>query len=294
MRGRDAAIDEDQHRPGHEVATPALALLATLAIAPPPASVGDALLARAAAYVARFELAFEHIVSDEHYEQRLSGSAYRGTQRRRTTGEMLFWWVPDASAWLTVRNVLTVDGRPIDQRDDLFHRAFSQPGDPLAHLRRMRDESARYNIGTIFRNINYPTLALQFLEPVKAKRFSFTPAGADRIDGIAATRVAYHERDAPTTVQDDKGNNLFSTGTLWIADDGTVLRTQVRIVASTAPLSMEATVEFRTDPKLGMRVPVRMTETYQQRERGRTTERIDGTAAYSNFRRFETSGRIIQ
>lgn len=269
-------------------------MFAALAIAPPAAPAGDALLARAAEYVLKFEREFEHIVSDEHYEQRLSGTSYRGTQRRRTTGEMLFWWVPDVSAWLTVRNVLTVDGRTVENSGERFHRAFSEPGNAVAHLRQMRDESARFNIGTIFRNINYPTLALQFLEPAKARRFAFNPAGADRIDGIAVTRVTYHERDAPTTVQDDAGHNMFAAGTLWIADDGAVLRTSVRIVAPTAPLSMEATVEFRTDEKLGVRVPVRMVESYQQRERGRTAERIDGTAAYSNFRRFETSGRIIQ
>jgi len=264
-----------------------------MATAPPSTPAVESVLARAAAYVQQFEREFERVVSDEHYEQRLSGTAYRGTQRRRTTGEMLFWWVSDASAWLTVRHVQTLDGHPVDGADDRFQRVFAEPGNPLAHLRRMRDESARYNIGTIFRNINYPTLALQFLEAAKAKRFSFTPAGADRIGGLAATRITFHERDAPTIVQDDQGRNMYASGTLWIADDGAVLRTLVHINAPFAPLSMEASVEFRMEPKLGIRVPVRMVETYEQRERGRVTERIESTAAYSNVRRFETSGRII-
>ena len=100
-------------------------------------------------------------------------------------------------------------------------------------------------------------------------------------------------RGRDTAVDEDQHGPGHEVGTPVLALLATLAIAPPPASASET-LSMEATVEVRTDPKLGMRVPVRMMETYQQRERGRTTERIDGTAAYSNFRRFETSGRIIQ
>jgi hypothetical protein len=253
----------------------------------------DARLARASAYVRQFEHDFEHIVSDEHYEQRLSGSKYHRSVRQTTDGEMLFWWISDAAAWLSVRNVKSVDGRPVIDAGDRFHRAFTDGGDPLNHLRRLRDESARYNIGTIFRNINYPTLALQFLESGKVSRFAFTPIGTERIDGVSTDKVAYREQQEPTIIEDERGRSMFAHGTMWIAEDGSVARTNVHIDVGFAPLSMDVTVHYKRDAKLGITVPVRMTEVYIQRDAKRVAERIECTATYVNFRRFETSGRII-
>jgi hypothetical protein len=48
------------------------------------------------------------------------------------------------------------------------------------------------------------------------------------------------------------------------------------------------------DAKLKMWVPARMRETYVDRAGTRNEERIECTATYSNFRRFETSARIVQ
>ena len=301
MRGARAGFGtahDIQRRP--EVAvTREIGLLGIVAILgapsqPPP----DPLLARAAAYVERFEHDFRLVVSDEDYRQRVTGALHRRAEQRRTRAEMLFMWVPDSEAWLTVRNVLAVDGRAIASGGDRLRQAFAEPGDPLEHLRRLRDESARYNLGTVFRNINYPTLALQFLESKKAPRFTFTSAGSARVDGLLARKFNYDERQEPTVVEDDAGRSMFASGTLWIAEDGTILRTTLHIVASAAPLSMEATVDYRWDTKLAMRVPVRMDERYVQLAVGGrrriTAEQIDGTAAYSNFRRFETAARIIQ
>ena len=43
-------------------------------------------------------------------------------------------------------------------------------------------------------------------------------------------------------------------------------------------------MEFRIDPRLGIRVPIKMTERY-----GMTGETIDAVARYSDFRRFTVS-----
>jgi hypothetical protein len=294
---RRAHVDE----PGHEVTTSSLLLLLALSAPQTSSPSVDALIARASEYVRRFEHDFEQIVSDEHYEQQASGSKYGRKVKRETDGEMLFWWVPDAAAWLSVRNVKSLDGRPVVEADaDRFRRAFTDSGDPLTHLRHLRDESARYNIGTIFRNVNYPTMALQFLEPQKVERFTFRSTGSEAIDGVRTEKIAYQEHRTPTIVQDEHGTNMFAQGTLWIAPDGTVMRTNLHIDVPFAPLSMDVTVDYHRDAKLGIQVPTRMREHYVQRDipanraRSHVTEQIDCTATYARFRRFETSGRILR
>jgi hypothetical protein len=49
-------------------------------------------------------------------------------------------------------------------------------------------------------------------------------------------------------------------------------------------------VEYAFDRKLQRMVPVRMEEQYA--ERG-GDQRVEGTAEYSNYRVFETSGRLV-
>jgi len=119
------------------------------------------LLTRAGTHIRRFEQDFELVISDEDYRQRAGGRIYLNPRERRTRSEMLFMWLPDESTWLVVRNVLTVDGRPVpDSQNRLADRLGDTSAGRATRLRRLLDEGARFNLGRIFRNINYPTLAL--------------------------------------------------------------------------------------------------------------------------------------
>lgn len=125
---------------------------------------------RGAEYVERYKNDFALVISDEAYTQRMSGPrvAHAPSRERRTRAEMLFMWLAGEQAWLTVRNVHSIDGRPVAEGDVRYNDLLRESaGDPVARLRRLRhlrDASARYNLGTIFRNMNYPSLVLQFLE----------------------------------------------------------------------------------------------------------------------------------
>ena len=63
-----------------------------------------------------------------------------------------------------------------------------------AQIVRINEESARYNIGNIYRNFNTPALALMFLEPEVQPRFKFRrvdskpPTLASRWNGGVAAR----------------------------------------------------------------------------------------------------------
>jgi hypothetical protein len=79
-------------------------------------------------------------------------------------------------------------------------------------------------------------------------------------------------------------------GTLWIEPStGRVLQTTLEIIDSSVGLRGRVSVTYTSDARLGTMVPAEMRESYV------TTagEQIDCTATYSDFRRFETAGRLI-
>ena len=219
---------------------------------------------------------------------------------------MLFAWVPERQSWLTVRNVLTVDGAAVPDSKGRLDAAFSLPEPArLGRLRLLRDEGARFNVGRIYRNFNDPTLVLQFLDAANQSRFAFTVVGAEEANGIDAWKLSFVERSTPTLLQTN-GSDLLSSGLVWVArSDGTVVRTKLTLKDASANTTADLLVDYGRNPKLGMFVPTRMAETYvQQRVANRATpgvpsrlgvatERIECVAKYSNFRRFETSGRVV-
>ena len=251
------------------------------------------LLTRAGAHVRRFEQDFELVISDEDYRQRAGGRIYLNPRERRTRSEMLFMWLPDESTWLVVRNVLTVDGRPVpDSQNRLADRLGDTSAGRATRLRRLLDEGARFNLGRIFRNINYPTLALVYLDPAMQRRFVFALADRERISGIDVSKIQYEERERPTIIQEE-GADRVSKGAVWIADDGVVVRTRLELTIPLRETIVSVDVDYRRDGRLDMWVPARMHETYLQSRAGMINENIDCVAVYTNFRRFETSGRLI-
>jgi hypothetical protein len=74
-------------------------------------------------------------------------------------------------------DVLEVDGSSARDRQNrlaaLFVSGDQQAGDQILLLNR---ESARDDIGKVYRNFNTPSLALMFLEPELHGRFMFTAA----------------------------------------------------------------------------------------------------------------------
>jgi len=255
------------------------------------------LLASAGQQVRHFERDFALVISDEDYRQHAGGRAHDDVpQHRRTNAEMLFIWLPDDRVWLTVRNVLTVDGREVAQSHDRLRSAVGEPGgDRLTRLRRLVDDSARFNVGRAFRNFNYPTLALAFLDPAVQPRFTFTLAGRERVGGTDAWKINYVERESPTVIQGD-GADRIARGSVWIAvRDSVAVKTRLDLRIPGTGSSAVATVEvdYASDATLAVWVPVRMRETYTEMAGSTVVENIGGEATYSNFRKFETSGRIV-
>jgi len=273
---------------------PAVALLAAAICS--SAAAGQApplpsLLERAGAYALRYEERFSVVIGDEEYDQKAEGRSYRGPRARKISSEMMFLWLTGEKAWLAVRNVVSVDGHARNDSQKRLDRLLSDTAPVgITHLRRMRDEGARFNIGTIRRNFNDPMFPLQFLEPEKQPRFTFAPAGHEIVDGTDTSKVTFDEQARPTFIED--GSRALPThGIFWMADDGAILRTRLDVRDPLRGLTAIIIVNYRPEPKLEMLVPVTMHEIYVAA--GANAEHIECNARYSGFRRFETAARLV-
>jgi hypothetical protein len=275
----------------------AAALAGSLVAGAPPKEKVETVLARSAQWVEQFEHDFVTVIADETYDQIVSRQPV-GSDRRFIRSELLFMR-DGGDTWLAVRNVLSyVDGdRPpidvVNSRDRLARALDDDRAGGHTALRRLADESARFNIGRTVRNFNNPTLALQFLDDAHRPRFTFRLEGSEAIGTDDAWRLSYDEHAHPTLIKAN-GVDTELFGHIWVrAKDGAVLRTELRLNASAragyAGLKTAVTVTYAQDPKLLTAVPVRMEEEYI----GSRGETIRGTAVYSNFRVFETSARLI-
>lgn len=77
---------------------------------------------------------------------------------------MIRW--PGEAAWFGFRDVAMVDGKPVRDRDERLVKLFTENSrNVFERADLIAAESARHNIGDVFRNINVPTQALDFLHP---------------------------------------------------------------------------------------------------------------------------------
>jgi hypothetical protein len=280
----------------------AMLVLAGLTFSPLWADDGSNLtqiLDRAGIYVARFQTEFASFVSDEAYSQKLWGQLYSSERSRKTRSEMVFTWLPDQRSWLTVRNVLTVDGRPIADGQDALGKVLADPSSRLPSLRALRERGASFNLGNIRRTTNDPNLVLLFLDRPSQHRFNFTLNGRERVNGTPAWKISYDEHVRPTIIQEgNTGADLFSRGTIWVSEStAAVVRTDVSVYVPRPDTYASVTVDYKFDPKFDIWLPARMRESYAMwlviRGSYAMGENIECEATYSNFRRFETTARIL-
>ena len=254
------------------------------------------LLAKAGDHARRFQEAFTLVISDEEYAQSLSTRAFDAPVARRTDSEMLFEWQPEERVWLTVRNVLKLDGKSVQGNQGRLTDALEQGGASRTNrLRRILDDNARFNLGRTVRTFNYPTLVLSYLDPALQSRFTFALAGRERIGRDDTWKVTFAEHASPTLIQGD-GLDRVSRGMVWLRQsDGLPIRTRLDLSMRRDDGNSYATVEveYAHNQRLDMWVPVRMQEHHMEIRFGRIEETLNAEATYRKFRRFETSSRIV-
>jgi hypothetical protein len=257
----------------------------------------SAVLDRSSAYVAALEKQLEAIIWHESYHQvdrvprRFSASGGRFTtlDSRRLEAEMLFVWVEANATWMAVRDVISVDGKPALRRlPELLKRKEVK----LRDLQVLSEENGRYNIGPIERNFNEPMLAVLFLDLRYRSRFTFSDTGADEIDGTPVMRIHFREIHKPTVIR-SVNQDVNASGIMFVeASTGRVLRTSLEVAQPANRIHGRIVVSYGLSSKLGVMVPIDMREWYGF-DGTKEDEGITCTATYSDFRQFETAGRLI-
>ena len=257
----------------------------------------SSVVARAGVYVEAFQRDFGLVVAEERYQQDMIPSTQALLLRGRVSELPVrsvmrsdFLLVrTEQGTWMPFRDVFEYNGTPVRDREDRLTALFlNNRRSAIDQARKIMEESSRYNIGSISRNINLPTLALDFVTAPLRARFVFTEAGREG----ALLIIAFREEGRPTYVKTTGDRDLPVTGRYWVDEQtGRIERTELNAVDTA--VEAHIIVTYRPDTGAGIWVPARMEEKYKQR--GSQPE-VTGVATYSNFRRFQvkTSEEVVQ
>lgn len=248
-----------------------------------------ALVAAATAYVADYEERFKFLLADEDYTQRVYNASGRLKRQRRLKGELFLTFIPADSEWIAVHDFAQVDGKPVPNREEV--RALLQKGDVTGTAARIAQRNSEFNIGRLGRNFNEPTLALLLLHPKRIKDVDFQRGDVVTIGDRKRVTLRFREDQRPTLIRDAvTADAIYARGSLTIdAATGRVERTE--FVLESNHTTSQLITDYELEEKLGLWVPVLFRERYDD-ARERDKEVIQCEARYTNFRRFEVTGRI--
>jgi hypothetical protein len=249
---------------------------------------------RVGAYVDGYGDRASIVVCTETYEQH-ADSSQTSAQTRTLVSDFALVYADALHGWLGFRDVIEVGHRAVQDREDRLARVLMGAEGRFDEARRLSDESARFNLGNLQRNFNVPTSALFFFRTEDHDRFKFA---ARRVLDDGTWEIAFRETGKPTMIRTPDGEPVETLGTIWVRpEDGVVVRTVLEVGVLMRRVSPpqrgkgSIDVRYRLVDALGMWLPEAMDETFEA-TRQDAWDKVTGHAEYSNYRRFETSGRI--
>ena len=245
----------------------------------------DDVLGRMRSYISEYATQLPATIAEERYEQRVgSGVRYR---RRILESEYGIVRVPGDTEWLGFREVLTVDGKHVLDSAQRLEALLAAPSQrALQQAARIAVESARFNIGPLFRTINDPAFVLELLDPRNAHRMRFAKGGETVMESRRTWVVRFEEIASPTIIRTQNGDQP-ARGRAWVDEEnGRVFRVEATIHTglSTGNIIGVIDVFFERDPRLDFWVPAKMYEKYMSGRNLVTAS--SGEATYTNYRRF--------
>jgi formylglycine-generating enzyme required for sulfatase activity len=291
----------------------AVALSSAIVLAAPqkPGDVSlDVVLDRAGWYLDYFVDEFENVVAEERYLQDSSvnlpsfspAGAGRGgvsvqtspsellrARHRELRSDFLLVKAPGIEALVPFRDVIDVDGVAVRDREARLAKLFlsassSSSGETMARAEQIREEGARYNLGSMRSTLGNPVLALGVVQKGYQQRFRFTLAKEDRNAGPSVSVVEYKEVASPAMIRGEAGSDLMAHGRLWIDTvTGRVLKTELQV--EQPAIRAIVTTTFQFEERSGIAVPLEMRERYTLAN----GNRIHMVATYGRFRRFDVS-----
>lgn len=238
-----------------------------------------ALVSRLGTYVDQYEQDLAAVVSEEVYLQQTTTLNGMFGDKRELKSDFLLSKAGDMG-WVAFRDVFEVDGQEVRDRSDRLVNLFLKPtGDSKEQVRKIVAESSRLNVGWVNRNINVPTMVLQFAKSAEQYRSEFKRGDTSEAEGIEAREIRFQEKKLPRVIATRDG--AAAQGRFWIEEaTGRVVKTELRI--ATGNTNATIVVVYRLQPKLKLWLPMLMNERY-------ATPRqpvITGRAIYQNFRQF--------
>ena len=261
----------------------AVSLAHALSAQTPDPSV-ERVVAHMHAYLIEYSRQLPATIATEKYEQRAGSGALR--QRRVLESDFGLVQIPGDNGWLGFREVRSADGRAVTDSAHRLADLFAKPSaSAMKQARRIAEESARFNIGPIFRTINDPTIVLELLDPRHA-HMRFAKDDEATIGGVDVWVLKFEEIGRPTIIKTRDLEDRPARGRAWVEPGtGRIHRVEATIQLRSGNATLEGTIDvrFAHDARLGFAVPAKMTERYANSSLGVVSS---GEATYGNYRRF--------
>src|SRR5262249_36901927 len=145
-----------------------------------------------------------------------------------------FMTVPIGQTWVGIRHVREVDGIVLDP---LYRGVWREAFDESTSAGRQQFQqaltfqSARYNIGDIFRSTNLPTFPLEILDQQNLFLVSFIKEGEEKLDLVNTWKIRFRTGNNSTFVMGSgigPNRNVSLSGYFWIEPaTGRVFRAEV-------------------------------------------------------------------
>jgi hypothetical protein len=221
-------------------------------------------------------------IAMERYNQRVGPR-----ERIELESEFGIVRVPNNPQWLGFRDVIRVNGKPVESRDERLALLFENlTVSAIEQAGRISAESARFNIGPLTRSINDPALVLELLDGRNAHRMRVQKIREVTSNNIPTWIVRLRETGRPTLVRTSSLGDVPANGQAWIDPaTGRLLRVQVTIGAISG-VRCEVDVTFEKVPQVDFFVPARMMERCFD---GAFVQ--EGEATYDNYRKFTVETR---
>src|SRR6195256_6646727 len=275
----------------------ALPLVFAVAVAPAAAQTTtpvSSLLDRASVFVPAFVRDFSSVVAEERYVQDshpmpevdafgpARSVSQAAAQHVELRADSLFVRPDPSGNWLTFRDVFTVNGRPVRDREDRLAKLFvGRPADASDVIDRAWEiarDGYRFNIGSKDRTGADTLVALAFLQAKYRQRFEFRVSSIDTTLGPDVWILKFKERIRPTILRTTDDRNVLSSGRFWIdGESGRVLQTELETSVGDRVMTT-----FTFDERLGLDVPSEMRDLAWH-----NGTVVTGVATYTNFRRFD-------
>lgn len=259
------------------------------------------IMARASQWTARFEQSLSGLLFREQYRQHAvtgsiaiaenpelrlpPGTAPAAPGATRLLEANVFMLRPPGGRnFVVYRDVYRVNSRDITDHTARLQKLLADgTSSSIAQARRLTDASAAHNTGGFDRNINVPTIVLEYLDAAQVGRLEVREAGRDRIDGLDVLMVDFEEVGRPTVVRGRNGVNVPATGRFWIhPGSGAVPRAMAQFTIERTRGRIDVRLELHDT--LSVWVPKEMAEVWQGR--GHT---VTGLAHYDRFQRLNVS-----